>query len=36
MDQREKAFVYGSIQARIEEEKKHIPKNSPRKGGRRR
>jgi hypothetical protein len=32
MANEEKAFIYGSISIRVEEEKKHAPKNIPKKG----
>jgi len=33
MDEKEKAFIYGSIATRVEDEKKHMPKLRPRRGG---
>lgn len=30
MDDKEKAFIYASVQLRIEEEKKHLPKGGKR------
>jgi hypothetical protein len=35
MSNEEKAFIYGSILVRVEEEKKHAPKNIPKKGRKR-
>ena len=36
MDEREKAFIYASIQIRAEEEKKQAAKTKAKKGGRKR
>jgi hypothetical protein len=33
MDEKEKAFIYGSIMKRVEEEKKHMPRLRPKRGG---